>query len=364
MPLIRMVFNIPPEIIILIQKDSNKVVFSLESTYTDMNTTNTSLKEVFIKSMILKPLLMSKDLVPLSDKINTSTGGDNYNNQKAIFECLCVPESSLITNKSINSGVLRNVTVTEAILALMSKVDSKLFLSPPDNNERYRQIPLVPGNLYTNLYHIDRSLGIYNTNLEIFTSYDRIIISPSISEYILNDSTISVSVSFDVDNPLVMQGSYTESDMSTGMYTKNIQVSSKSVGSFNDTELFNELMGSKTYFSSSDIVGRKENINARNIEDRLGAINKTVLFEDIYNNPHNRSNFINKTSNRQMLSIRFEQIDIDLLDGFRKFAIKFENVNHSDKDGIYNPISVTHEFTTNDKQVSSLVTIINMQKMN
>ena len=180
MPEYRVIMNLPPEIILQIQEDYDKVVFEMEvqsrfheeelnseKAKTEAERKRERLFDPFMGKTLLKPLLSDKGLlyVPPARGLDDDSESNGFKNIR--YEMILVPVNSLKSNKGVDSGVLRNATVTEALLVMASKAKTKLYLSPPDNNTRYDQIVLYPGNLYSNIYHINNNYGIYKDDIKI-----------------------------------------------------------------------------------------------------------------------------------------------------------------------------------------------------
>ena len=359
MPMIQMKLSLPPEVTVMIQKDSSSVVFSLEVDKSEFDNESLSLGEKFIKPLLLKPLLMDKNL------INYSADDESYS-IKIPFECVCVPDYSLNTNKVVASGVYKDATITEVILALTNKLRGKLFLSPPDNNKRYDQIVLYPGNIYSNLFHLDNTYGIYNDDLKIFTSYDRVIISPSSSKELLENGNVSVLVRFpnkSESNKIYSMGSYSSIDNSTGKKVKNISIKNTNIGIVDNSELMSEVFGTNTYFNGRSLIGFSE----RNVKlskfDRNGNIIKTNILDNKFDNEFSINSLVDKAVNTKLLNMAFSNIDVELLDGFRKFSFNFENENYGEYNGDYRVLSIVHEFTTSSTGASGLNGSIVLRKI-
>ena len=358
MPKYNLLFMMPLEIIMLIQKDRDQVVFSLELTYTDViindkqNRTNSSIFKYYLKNTILKPLEFD-DSIHDSSKINepkdNKDDGRHFNSmQHYKFEVIAVPEDSLKSNKYVTSGAYRNCNVTEATLALVTKAPHKISIVEPDNKKRYNQIVLYPGNIFSNLYHIQNNYGIYNDDLKIYTVNDRLIISPLNSDRVMDArGPISISVEFDKRDPRshLIKGSY---DMVTDedKAIKYMIVNRTAVTLKNNTGLIAEVFGNQNVITHRDKSNFYEEEFNIDYYDRQGEVYKTKLYENIFGNEYTRNNFLNKIKNENTMTIMYDNIDFKIDDGLRLFIMNFNNQDYSRYNGKYKCIMTTHEFTT------------------
>lgn len=362
MPSVRFISLLPPDLIIKIQKYSNLVTFVLKSDYTDISTAGSGVTDSLFKSINLKPLLMDKDIIDINDLGETASASSS----RLRFECVCVPEDALKDNKIVVSGNYLDATVTEVLLSLLTKTGKQIYLDPPDNDTRYPQIPLIPSNIISNIYNIDNIYGIYKDKLNIFSTYNKIIISPSKFNKFINQSTISVLVRFSSksDKLAYDSSSYKIIDGATGYFSKNIIVDSACVGFSDRTELNNELFGNKlTYVSKAIDKDKIEDLTLPPIYDRNGTVDKKLLIEDLFDNSYSREFFQDSFQNNSRITMRLTNIDIEELDLFRQFNIKFDNSLHEEKSGIYRVDSISQTFNIGKGMATELINYINLRRI-
>lgn len=375
MPKFRIVLDLPIDVTMLIQKDRDQVVFALDIQYTDVNPEeetvadlNTKIYDTYMERIILKPLMMD-------DTIYNSLRIDNPDNtveqdmataSRVKFEMIAVPEEALKSNKYITSGAYRNANITEAILALTTKTNYQIYLVEPDNQELFNQIILYPGNIYSNLYHLHNTYGIYNDDLKVYSINDKLIISPLNSDKVLdNRAPIDINVKFDTESPVGFhrRGSYDELDPVSLKTIKHIVVNHHNISLQSNTGLIAEVFGTNSVITSRDTAGLYEEEFSQDYYDRNGELFKTKLYENIFNNEYNRRNFLNKIRNQNLLTVRYQNIDLHLDDGLRKFIMNFDNKDYKRFDGEYKCLSTVHEFSTQTSGLTTITGTINLRKL-
>lgn len=366
MPHVRMVFTLPLDVIMMIQRDRDMVVFALEIQQAAVDFENetdgkgdTKVYESYMKKTILKPLKMDESLFN-SDRLHKSssdTEEDTTSARLIKFELIAVPEDALKSNKYVTSGVFRSANVTEAILALTTKTDYKVYISEPDNLKKYDQMILYPGNIYTNLFHIHNNYGIYNDDLKVYSVNDKLIISPLNSDKILdNRAPISVTVKFNQKSPegFIRTGSYDELNPYTLKTIKHIITNHHNVSVQNNASLIAEVFGNNHIITSRSTYGvEEENYNSE-FYGRNEEFVKTKTYEDVFNNEYTRHNFLNKIQNQNVITVNYRNIDLKIDDGLRKFIMNFDNVDYKKFSGEYKCLNTSHEFLT---QTSGLTLI-------
>src|SRR5699024_7250826 len=163
----RFIMELPPALLVKIQSDRNKVVFSYKIIYTGEDVEDRRLIKTFQEQIILKPIMDLNTPIDYSDDILRE---EEDNRLKLIrYEFIAVSEEVIKTNKPVVSGIYRNVTVDEAVLNMLGLFNNrKIYYKPSENRRKYKQLILSPGNVYTNLKYIDRVYGIYSSGIKIF----------------------------------------------------------------------------------------------------------------------------------------------------------------------------------------------------
>lgn len=348
MPMIRLKFELPQETILKIQNDHERVVFSVKIDTLQDNMIGSGLYDTYLKTTILKPMIMDNVLLPHSESSNLS-----YSKP---FECVCVPEYSLTTNKSVFSGVYRNVTITEVLMMLASKSTSKAYIESPDNTIKYDQITLLPGNLYANLSHLENSYGIYKDGLRVFTSFDKLMIMSNSNVESSNSGIVSVHVNFAGSSNSIPGsdiGSYVDNSI-YGVNNRNVSIDSKYIAYQDRKVIMNELFGTNIMFEGRNMTGLEQRRSSFNRNDRNGKLDKFQLYENVLNNKLKENSLVNDMSQSTDITLSFADIRIDLDDVFKSFVLKFDNDQYSRYSGSYKAIATIHEFDIADNGSASL----------
>lgn len=332
MTLFRFILNLPPELIHRLNQYSKQVNFLLKGTYAY---SSNNIKSNLFEPIVLRPILMNKDILPNSDLLPLNS------TSKIRYEIAAVAESALALNKIVVSGCYRNVTVGEVLIALLGKTTKKIYLDPPDNGVKYDQIPLLPGNIMTNIYNLHNAYGIYRDNLSVFTYYDRILVSPSKFNLTLGQSPISVLVTFQGSSPtpptLSKSTMYKEATKVVGQVKKNIIVDRSKVGYGDKTELHQELYGNKLVYLTDRIDGsfvHQTELQEPFLNNR-GKFMKNLTLLDRYNTDAGRAILEDTIVNTARISLSLDDLAIDQDDVFRPFEVKFDSTTHGDFEGIY-----------------------------
>lgn len=373
MPEYRVIMSLPPEIILQIQEDYEKVVFEMEvqtrkheeelETSGRQKTEEERKKErifdPFMGKTLLKPLLSDKGLlyVPPVRGLEDSSESNGF---KALrYEMILVPVNSLKSNKGVDSGVLRNATVTEALLVMASKAKAKLYLSPPDNNTRYDQIVLYPGNLYSNIYHINNNYGIYRDDIKIYSNEDMVIVGPMSKGTTMDRGVMNIQVNFPrAKGDDIRYGSYDTLDPEGSGRIKNIVVNSNNVAITDNSALASELSGSRQYVTNRTIYGLDENMYSQDHMDRDGLVNKARVYENVYSNSFALEGFIKNNTKPRIVTINYKDINIKPMDAYKRFYVKFNDHNYRRYNARYKCIGMTTEFemtTKNQCMISGLI---------
>lgn len=375
MPEYRVIMNLPPEIILQIQEDYDKVVFEMEvqsrfheeelnseKAKTEAERKRERLFDPFMGKTLLKPLLSDKGLlyVPPARGLNDDSESNGFKNIR--YEMILVPVNSLKSNKGVDSGVLRNATVTEALLVMASKAKTKLYLSPPDNNTRYDQIVLYPGNLYSNIYHINNNYGIYKDDIKIYSNEDMVIVGPMSKGTSMDRGTVNIQVNFPRnkgDN--IQYGAYDALDPEGSGRIKNMVVNSNNVAVTDNSALASELSGSRQHVTNRTIYGLDENMYYQDHLDRDGVVNKARVYENIYSNSYALESFIKNNTKPRLVTINYKDVDIKPMDAYKRFHVKFDDHNYSRYNAKYKCIGMTTEFEMTNRNHCTISGLIKLR---
>ena len=374
MPEYRVIMNLPPELIIQIQEDSDKVLFELEIKSKIHHNDNISPNEdpstkgkkdkildPYMKKILLKPLLSDKGLLYVPPIRGLENEKESNGFKTLRYEMILVPVNSLKSNKGVDSGVLRNVTVTEALLIMASKAKTKLYLSPPDNNTRYDQIILYPGNLFMNIYHINNNYGIYKDDIKIYSNEDMVIVGPMSKGTSMDKGTVNIQVNFPrrkEDN--VQYGMYDALDPEGSGRIKNMVVHANNVAITDNSALVSELVGSRQHITNRTIYGLDENLYSQDHLDKDGIINKARVMENVYSNSYAVDSFIKNNTNPKIVTINYRDVDLKPMDAYKKFYVKFNDHNYERYNARYKCISLTTEFEIGAKNLCMISGLIKL----
>lgn len=375
MPEYRVIMNLPPEIILQIQEDYDKVVFEMEvqsrfheeelnseKAKTEAERKRERLFDPFMGKTLLKPLLSDKGLlyVPPARGLDDDSESNGFKNIR--YEMILVPVNSLKSNKGVDSGVLRNATVTEALLVMASKAKTKLYLSPPDNNTRYDQIVLYPGNLYSNIYHINNNYGIYKDDIKIYSNEDMVIVGPMSKGTSMDRGVVNIQVNFPRnkgDN--IQYGAYDALDPEGSGRIKNMVVNSNNVAVTDNSALASELSGSRQHVTNRTIYGLDENMYYQDHLDRDGVVNKARVYENIYSNSYALESFIKNNTKPRLVTINYKDVDIKPMDAYKRFHVKFDDHNYSRYNAKYKCIGMTTEFEMTNRNHCTISGLIKLR---
>lgn len=375
MPEYRVIMNLPPEIILQIQEDYDKVVFEMEvqsrfheeelnseKAKTEAERKRERLFDPFMGKTLLKPLLSDKGLlyVPPARGLDDDSESNGFKNIR--YEMILVPVNSLKSNKGVDSGVLRNATVTEALLVMASKAKTKLYLSPPDNNTRYDQIVLYPGNLYSNIYHINNNYGIYKDDIKIYSNEDMVIVGPMSKGTSMDRGAVNIQVNFPRnkgDN--IQYGAYDALDPEGSGRIKNMVVNSNNVAITDNSALASELSGSRQHVTNRTIYGLDENMYYQDHLDRDGVVNKARVYENIYSNSYALESFIKNNTKPRLVTINYKDVDIKPMDAYKRFHVKFDDHNYSRYNAKYKCIGMTTEFEMTNRNHCTISGLIKLR---
>lgn len=375
MPEYRVIMNLPPEIILQIQEDYDKVVFEMEvqsrfheeelnseKAKTEAERKRERLFDPFMGKTLLKPLLSDKGLlyVPPARGLDDDSESNGFKNIR--YEMILVPVNSLKSNKGVDSGVLRNATVTEALLVMASKAKTKLYLSPPDNNTRYDQIVLYPGNLYSNIYHINNNYGIYKDDIKIYSNEDMVIVGPMSKGTNMDRGVVNIQVNFPRnkgDN--IQYGAYDALDPEGSGRIKNMVVNSNNVAITDNSALASELSGSRQHVTNRTIYGLDENMYSQDHLDRDGVVNKARVYENIYSNSYALESFIKNNTKPRLVTINYKDVDIKPMDAYKRFHVKFDDHNYSRYNAKYKCIGMTTEFEMTNRNHCTISGLIKLR---
>ena len=365
MTVFRFILNTFSDNILNIQQNSSRVCFNLKGTYSNLSGGTTSTSSNLFEPIILKPLLMDKNIIPSKDLLGPSNTG-----KRIRYEFAAVSESALQTNKVTVSGCYRNVTMAEVLVSLLSKTGKRLYIDQPTNSVKYPQVPLLPGNIINNIYHLDNIYGIYNDNLNIYNYYNAIIVTPSRFSSLVGSGSVSVLVSFKGNNSeggepsLTKSTMYISGDSTTGVYSKNIIVDQSMVGYKDTVELNQELFGNSITLTGDRID--KAYIDSYKLKtpfiNRHGEFSKNLNMIDRFSNDTDKAILEDTIINSAVLVLSLNDVVIDQLDVFRQFKIKFDSEAHKSYEGIYRVESLIQTYNYDIKSGSSFNNLLTLRK--
>ena len=365
MTVFRFILNTFSDNILNIQQNSSRVYFNLKGTYSNLSSGTTSTSSNLFEPIILKPLLMDKNIIPSRDLLGPSNTG-----KRIRYEFAAVSESALQTNKVTVSGCYRNVTMAEVLVSLLSKTGKRLYIDQPTNSVKYPQVPLLPGNIINNIYHLDNIYGIYNDNLNIYNYYNAIIVTPSRFSSFVGSGSVSVLVSFKGNTneggepSLTKSTMYISGDSTTGVYSKNIIVDQSMVGYKDTVELNQELFGNSITLTGDRID--KAYIDSYKLKtpfiNRHGEFSKNLNMIDRFSNDTDKAILEDTIINSAVLVLSLNDVVIDQLDVFRQFKIKFDSEAHKSYEGIYRVESLIQTYNYDIKSGSSFNNLLTLRK--
>lgn len=365
MTVFRFILNTFSDNILNIQQNSSRVCFNLKGTYSNLSGGTTSTSSNLFEPIILKPLLMDKNIIPSRDLLGPSNTG-----KRIRYEFAAVSESALQTNKVTVSGCYRNVTMAEVLVSLLSKTGKRLYIDQPTNSVKYPQVPLLPGNIINNIYHLDNIYGIYNDNLNIYNYYNAIIVTPSRFSSFVGSGSVSVLVSFKGNTneggepSLTKSTMYISGDSTTGVYSKNIIVDQSMVGYKDMVELNQELFGNSITLTGDRID--KPYIDSYKLKtpfiNRHGEFSKNLNMIDRFSNDTDKAILEDTIINSAVLVLSLNDVVIDQLDVFRQFKIKFDSEAHKSYEGIYRVESLIQTYNYDIKSGSSFNNLLTLRK--
>ena len=365
MTVFRFILNTFSDNILNIQQNSSRVCFNLKGTYSNLSGGTTSTSSNLFEPIILKPLLMDKNIIPSKDLLGPSNTG-----KRIRYEFAAVSESALQTNKVTVSGCYRNVTMAEVLVSLLSKTGKRLYIDQPTNSVKYPQVPLLPGNIINNIYHLDNIYGIYNDNLNIYNYYNAIIVAPSRFSSFVGSGSVSVLVSFKGNTneggepSLTKSTMYISGDSTTGVYSKNIIVDQSMVGYKDMVELNQELFGNSITLTGDRID--KAYIDSYKLKtpfiNRHGEFSKNLNMIDRFSNDTDKAILEDTITNSAVLVLSLNDVVIDQLDVFRQFKIKFDSEAHKSYEGIYRVESLIQTYNYDIKSGSSFNNLLTLRK--
>ena len=365
MTVFRFILNTFSDNILNIQQNSSRVCFNLKGTYSNLSGGTTSTSSNLFEPIILKPLLMDKNIIPSRDLLGPSNTG-----KRIRYEFAAVSESALQTNKVTVSGCYRNVTMAEVLVSLLSKTGKRLYIDQPTNSVKYPQVPLLPGNIINNIYHLDNIYGIYDDNLNIYNYYNAIIVAPSRFSSFVGSGSVSVLVSFKGNTneggepSLTKSTMYISGDSTTGVYSKNIIVDQTMVGYKDMVELNQELFGNSITLTGDRID--KAYIDSYKLKtpfiNRHGEFSKNLNMIDRFSNDTDKAILEDTIINSAVLVLSLNDVVIDQLDVFRQFKIKFDSEAHKSYEGIYRVESLIQTYNYDIKSGSSFNNLLTLRK--
>jgi len=336
MPYFSIKLSLPPEIAAMVQFDSSKVLFTLEGRSINFDTTAQAAYDSYFKQITLKPMYVNKRPVDINEKLVSTANRDYYTNNDTVdFEIFCIPKDCLRLNKPNVSGVYSEINMTEAVLALTNKLDTKVYLSPLDNSKKYKQVILVPSNVLINIKHLQDNYGLYNDDLRMFTNGRVLNIGPMHSESYINVGNILVNVNFPINktqNSQLVLGSYKEIDQTTGFESIITNSKTSEINLTNLNELNAETFGNNNYYLQKSIHGGTSfDFFNEHLTNEDGEFYKTKTFKNYKSNPHALNSLRTKISNSTLVTYSFTNLDISYEDVFKSVEINFDSLNYKDR---------------------------------
>lgn len=338
MPIFRIKYDIIPEIKHAIQMDSEGIVFTLEAKILNVdaasNTTNINFYNNFIDQITLVPLVMDKEPINVKNTFNKDRD-TNYQSEK--FELLCVPKYCIDINKTIISGNFIDTTVTNAILALGSKLSLPINIVPPDNNNTYNQILLLPNNIITNIKYLETNYGIYNDSLRVFMMKHSLFIGPISNQSTYADGNINLNVRFPIskdDSTTYKIGSYTKMNDNGTDRTIYAQTNINNFFLSDYNELNAELYGNNNHYLRQSIIGGEQyNLYHQDKVNSNGLFNKTKTYRNRMNNSQLLNALRGNINNSTVINFTFSNFNINFDDILKPIIVNLDNSNYN---GIYN----------------------------
>jgi len=323
MPYYRFIVDIPPEILVKIHSDKDKVVYSFKVDQREDETESDSITKEYHSPVILKPIMELNTPIDVSDSVRKEDEDLPLTSYR--HEFLAVSEKVLETNKPNVTGVLRDVTVDEAVTSLLGKIRGKsIYYKPLDNKKKHSQMILITVNVYTNIKYIDKVYGIYKEGIKIFNHDSGINILPMRGMESDKVGSITINVNFtdfNKNNSLIDQTVIRDiTSDNTGIHSKQILTTISNVNIVDYSKISNEIYGSSNIYYGYNDGGTfiEESDSIENYQDRFGTNNKIKSKEDIYENESNRYRELNETK-KPIIKITLNHIDVSIEDTFKEF---------------------------------------------
>lgn len=344
------IVDIPPEILTKIHNDKDRMVYSFRLDYRGSDSEDDRLTSNLYEQIILKPLMELNTPIDHYDRYDADSDSADNLDRSYRHEFIAVSEKVLETNKSNVSGILKNVTVDDAVLYLLGKIKgADIYYKPSENKTTYKQMILLPDNVYTNLRYIDDVYGIYKSGLKIYNDVDQLNIIPM--EAIDRDSnghvTVNIRFSDYVPSSNDSSTSIRETISSNGVIVKDINTSIINVSLSDISKVASEIYGSSNIYYGYDNKGTfLRNDFSENIPvDRFGENKKMKVKEDVYNNQYNTYAELNN-SKRTVIKLTLNHINLNIKDTFKDFVLKFYNDSYDFHSGSYTVLSMKQLYNT------------------
>ena len=360
----RFIMELPPALLVKIQSDRNKVVFSYKIIYAGEDVEDRRLIKTFQEQIILKPIMDLNTPIDYSDDILRD---EEDNRLKLIrYEFIAVSEEVIKTNKPVVSGIYRNVTVDEAVLNMLGLFNNrKIYYKPSENRRKYKQLILSPGNVYTNLKYIDRVYGIYSSGIKIFNHDSGLNILPveGMDPKAVGSINIEIKFGDNRNNHMPIEtSSYDEVDDKTKVTNKVITTHINNVTVSDNSKLSNEIVGTDNYYFGMRDDGQFIKKYSTEVEDRNGHFSKIKTMEDVYDNNYAISSELSKGRKSEIVKLTLSHVDITLEDTFKQFKLNFNNNYYDYFSGTYEIVSLKQEIMVNDSENSMINHIILRRK--
>ncbi len=367
MPYFILKFSAPPEIVSSIQLNDSGLKFILSAKILDFDTSTAYMFDDYMEQITLAPLMFDKTPAPINERLlNEDSNKHSNQNQSVSFQCMCVPQYCLDINKMMVSGAYSNVNMTEALVALCSKLDIKTYITPLDNQNKYNQVILIPGNIITNIKFLQDTYGLYNNDIRLFMTENLLNIGTVNNDKAIDVGNIYIDVNFPVNNDSdnTVLGSYRDYTETTGI--ENVMINSKIsfIRLSNTDELNTELYGNNNYYMSKKLTGGTS-FEFRHDDKWSGndPVYKTRSFDNNRNNENTLNAFQGQVNNSTLIDFTFSNLDIKYEDIFKPVYVDFHSTNYGEKySGEYHITNMMLTYRITSSGATSQSGVLQMRK--
>jgi hypothetical protein len=289
----------------------NKVKISLKvSKYIDIDLEsqedegNLIIDEVIIDTTIR---VYSKEYSASNAKIeedNEETPDTQLNTLQGVFYQISgIPEELITKNDIVINEVYENAKIEDVIVNLISRVESNLYMDPPNNNDKEESLLIPPLNIVPALRYIEEVYGIYNAPFGIFFDLDKTYL---FNNYLterdyFNKLEINVINANNINNDVVFSSAQVDESNNVRLY---LRINPPFVS---DKEINRDTIGETTVFSSYDknfdVIKRIYS----NTDERVSN-NKVKYYWNFYGNKIFEESLINSITRNDMVTIAMSNI--------------------------------------------------------